>query len=171
MKEHTANEGPVRIQYKCLVPIYIFPEMNCYFQNRNIMFCLPVPTLIYLWEIYIFPRSVCLFCCSAGNYVDQSLEYINSSQTHECGNWDRGRAIPRKGIHKWNFPCSAGRKITEMDQDLNPLSKEKSWIRFRIRIKLKVNKSAAACRGSSNRTSERDRTESSGLLPPPPSFK
>jgi hypothetical protein len=27
------------------------------------MFCLPVPTLIYLWEIYIFPGSVCLFCC------------------------------------------------------------------------------------------------------------
>jgi hypothetical protein len=23
---HTANEGPVRIQYKCLVPIYVFPE-------------------------------------------------------------------------------------------------------------------------------------------------
>ncbi len=27
------------------------------------MFCLSVPTLLYLWEIYIFPRSVCLFCC------------------------------------------------------------------------------------------------------------
>jgi hypothetical protein len=25
------------------------------FQNRIIMFCLPIPTLIYLWEIYIFP--------------------------------------------------------------------------------------------------------------------
>jgi hypothetical protein len=24
----TANEGQVRIQYKCLVPIYVFPEMN-----------------------------------------------------------------------------------------------------------------------------------------------
>ncbi len=35
-----------------------------YFQNRNIMFCLPIPTLIYLWEIFIFPVSVCLFCCS-----------------------------------------------------------------------------------------------------------
>jgi hypothetical protein len=23
-----ANEGPVRIQYKCLVPIYVFPEMK-----------------------------------------------------------------------------------------------------------------------------------------------
>ncbi len=34
-----------------------------YFQNSIIMFCLPIPTLIYLWEIYIFPGSVCLFCC------------------------------------------------------------------------------------------------------------
>jgi hypothetical protein len=24
----TANEGPVKIQYQCLVPIYVFPEMN-----------------------------------------------------------------------------------------------------------------------------------------------
>jgi hypothetical protein len=38
--------------------------------------------------------------------VDRSWEYINRSQTHECGNWHRGRAIPRKGIHKWDFLCS-----------------------------------------------------------------
>ncbi len=25
---HTANEGPVKFQYKCLVPIYVFPEMK-----------------------------------------------------------------------------------------------------------------------------------------------
>jgi hypothetical protein len=24
----TANEGPVGIQYKCLVPIYVFPEIK-----------------------------------------------------------------------------------------------------------------------------------------------
>jgi hypothetical protein len=40
---HIANEGPVRIQYKCRVPIYVFPEMKLcskppYFQNRIIMF-------------------------------------------------------------------------------------------------------------------------------------
>jgi hypothetical protein len=26
--KHTKNEGPMRIQYKCLVPIYVFPEMK-----------------------------------------------------------------------------------------------------------------------------------------------
>jgi hypothetical protein len=54
----TVNEGPVRIQYKYLVPIYVLPEMKLhvhwcivqppYFQNRIIMFCLPMPTLIHL---------------------------------------------------------------------------------------------------------------------------
>ncbi len=44
-------------------PFMYSQKWNCYFQNRIIMFCLPVPTLIYLWEIHIFPGSVCLFCC------------------------------------------------------------------------------------------------------------
>jgi hypothetical protein len=53
----------------------------------------------------VFPPSVCLFCWR--KYVDRSWDYINRSQTNECGNWGWGRAIPRKGIHKWNFRCSA----------------------------------------------------------------
>jgi hypothetical protein len=32
---YTANEGPVRIQYKCLVPIYVFPEMKLLFPKQN----------------------------------------------------------------------------------------------------------------------------------------
>ncbi len=94
----------VGIQYQVWFSFMYSQKWNCYFQNRIMMFCLPVPTLIYLWEIYIFPGSVHLFCY--GKYVDQSWEYINRSQTHECGNWDWGRAIPRKGIHKCDFPCS-----------------------------------------------------------------
>ncbi len=30
-----ANEGPVRIQYKYLVPIYLFPEMKQLFPKQN----------------------------------------------------------------------------------------------------------------------------------------
>ncbi len=30
-----ANEGPVRVQYKCLVPIYVFPEMKLLFPKQN----------------------------------------------------------------------------------------------------------------------------------------
>jgi hypothetical protein len=32
---HTANEGPERIQYKCLVPIYVFPEIKLLFPKQN----------------------------------------------------------------------------------------------------------------------------------------
>jgi hypothetical protein len=33
-------------------PFMYFLKWNWYFQNRVIMFCLPVPILIYRWEIY-----------------------------------------------------------------------------------------------------------------------
>jgi hypothetical protein len=63
---HTANEGPVRIQYKCLVPIYVFPE----FQNRIIMFCLP-PQFLHSYICkrftYFQDRSVYF---AADKYVD-----------------------------------------------------------------------------------------------------
>ncbi len=58
----------------------------------------PISTFMRLWVIYIFPRSVCLICWR--KYVDRSWDYINRV-------W--GRAIPRKGIHKWDFRCSAFR--------------------------------------------------------------
>ncbi len=53
-------------------------------------------THVSLSDLYI-PYS------AAGKYVDRSWEYIKHSQTHECGNWDRGRAIPFLGIHKCDF--------------------------------------------------------------------
>ncbi len=77
---------------------------NKYSQKRNIGVSVPISTFIRLWVIYIFPQSVCLFCWR--KYVDWSWDYINRSQTHECGNWGWGCAIPRKGIHKWDFRCS-----------------------------------------------------------------
>ncbi len=78
--------------------------MKLLFPRQNYIVLSPSPTLIYLWEVYIFPGSVCLFCCREIQYVDQSWEYINPSQTHECRSCDSGRTMPRKGIHKWDFP-------------------------------------------------------------------
>ncbi len=79
-------------------------KWNCYFQNRIIMFCPSSYTHISGRDI--FPGSVCLFCCReiCGPIL---WEHINRSQTHECGNWDWGHAIPIKGINKWDFASSA----------------------------------------------------------------
>jgi hypothetical protein len=46
-----------------------------------------------------------LFCCR--KIVGPVVGYIKRSQTHECGNWDGGRAIPFLGRHKSKCLCSA----------------------------------------------------------------
>ncbi len=76
----------------------LFPK-----QNYNVQF---LHSYICERFIYFQDRSVYF---AAAKYVDRSSwEYINRSQTHECGNWDWGRAMTRQGIHKWDFRCSAG---------------------------------------------------------------
>ncbi len=40
---------------------------------------------------------------SCSRKADRWWEYINRSQTHECGNWDWGRAIPFLGIYVSSF--------------------------------------------------------------------
>jgi hypothetical protein len=35
LQDSTANEGLVRIQYKCLVPINVLPEMKLLFPKQN----------------------------------------------------------------------------------------------------------------------------------------
>jgi hypothetical protein len=86
--KHTANEGPVRIQYECLVPIYVFPEMKLfarprYFQNRIIMFCLQFPHHVSVSGfVYSQHRSA----------EDLSWEYKNCKQIHEFRKcWNEAR--------------------------------------------------------------------------------
>ncbi len=101
---HTANEEPMKILKKCLVSIYVFPEMKLVFpkQHYNVSQFLHS----YICEKFIYFQDQSAYSAS-GKYVDQSWEYIKRSQTHECGNWDWGRAITRKWIHKLDFPCRA----------------------------------------------------------------
>ncbi len=70
---HSANEGPVKILYKCLVPIYIFPEIKLLFPKQNYNVLSPSSfTHISVRDLY--PGSVCLFWADPGNmYVFKSL--------------------------------------------------------------------------------------------------
>jgi hypothetical protein len=89
----------------CKKPIPKF--RNKYSQKRNCTDTVLISTFMCLgckWFIYSHHRSA---YSAAGNmWTDPGNICINRSQTHECGNWDWCSAIPRKGIHKLDFPCS-----------------------------------------------------------------
>ncbi len=75
----------------------IFPEkeLRCLSPNFQITVC----------ERFIYSQDQSAYC-AAGKYKDRFWEYINRSQTHECGNRDWGRAISFLGIPlQWMFTC------------------------------------------------------------------
>jgi hypothetical protein len=50
---NTANEGPVRILYKCLVPIYVFSEIKLLFPKQNYNLSPSTYTHISVRDLYI----------------------------------------------------------------------------------------------------------------------
>jgi hypothetical protein len=51
---YTANEGPVKILYKCLGPIYVFPEIKLLFPKQNYIVLSPSSyTHISVRDLYI----------------------------------------------------------------------------------------------------------------------
>jgi hypothetical protein len=99
----TAKEGPVSIKYKCLLPIYVFPEMklcSLLISKPKINVLSPNSyTHISVRDLYI-SRIGLLVYFAAANYVDCSWKFINRSPTHD--------EIPFLGMHKLDFSYSAG---------------------------------------------------------------
>ncbi len=88
---HTSNEGPVRIQYKCMVPIYVFPQMKLVYcatslflkQNYNVLSPNSY-THISARDLYISRISLSILL-QPNMLTDPGKIY---SISHECGNWD-----------------------------------------------------------------------------------
>ncbi len=75
-------------------PIYVF----LFWELRSLG--LIVHIHVSVWAIYIFPGSVHI---RIGRSIMVMYKYLTESQTHECGNWDCGRAIPFLGIFVSKF--------------------------------------------------------------------
>jgi hypothetical protein len=81
------GEGPLRIQYKYMVHIYIFPEIKLLFFPKQNYNDLSPNSYTHICERFIYFQDWSAYS-ALGKCVDRSWEYINHSQTHECGNWN-----------------------------------------------------------------------------------
>jgi hypothetical protein len=83
-----AGESPIKMSGSHLWIPRNETVQPSYFQNRIIMFYLPIPSLIdnvSVRDLYIILGSVCLFCCSQTCGPILGI-YVYRSQIHECGN-------------------------------------------------------------------------------------
>jgi hypothetical protein len=81
---YAANEGPVRIQYECLVPIHVFPEMKLLFPKQNFNVLSPSSyTHISVRDLYI--SRIGLPILLQGNMWTDPGSIYNGTDT-ECGN-------------------------------------------------------------------------------------
>ncbi len=66
-------------------------------------------------KMLLLMSSLILYCYRYCIYENTDLKKINRSQTHECGNWDCGRAIPYLGIFVLNFRLCLGSEVFTTD--------------------------------------------------------
>ncbi len=81
-----------------------FQERNCGLRSQFLhsFFC----------ERFIYSSDRSAYSAAGKLLQGRTWEYIYHSQTHECGNWEWGRAIPCLGIHKFKFLRSVSPVLT-----------------------------------------------------------
>jgi hypothetical protein len=84
----SANERPFMYSQKWNCTASLFLK-----QTYNVLSPISY-TRISARDLYI--SRIRLYILLQPNMCDRSWEYINRSQTHECGNWDWCRALPKK---------------------------------------------------------------------------
>jgi hypothetical protein len=100
---YTANEGPVRIQYKWLVPIYVFPEMKMLFPKQNYNVLSPSSyTHVSVRDLYISRIGLPILLQETCGPI---LEYIKIAHRHMNVVGTEAAQFPG-AIHKWDFLCS-----------------------------------------------------------------
>ncbi len=104
---------------------------SSYFQNRIILFCLPIPTLIllyiYLCEIYIFQDRSVYF--AATKYVDGSWEFYKSLT--DTWMWNSGLRPRNNEYIKAIFVAGVGIFIQKFTMLKSPWSSANLCARFK----------------------------------------
>jgi hypothetical protein len=78
---YTANEGPIKIQYKCLVSIYVFPEMKLLFPKQNYNDLSPSSYTHIICERFIYFQDRSIYS-AAGKYMWTNQGNIYISHRH-----------------------------------------------------------------------------------------
>jgi hypothetical protein len=98
---------------------FLVPRLSCLLCQRRAPQCAENRTAKTLYQKFetniprnetarLRSRFVNSFICKLlVHFHDRWWVYINRSQIHECGNWERGRTVSFLGIHKSDLVCSA----------------------------------------------------------------
>ncbi len=76
-------------QYLSVIDEHTAPKIRFIYSHKwSCTASFPIPTFMYIWAIYIFPGSVCIFGCSKIGKPILGIYTVNRSHIHEWGNYN-----------------------------------------------------------------------------------